>query len=168
MPLQKRYIFRARFGFVLFGQSQHFIGHIQTVGETGWPDPPRRKQHVNAAPGAEIKHHFTRFEGGESGRVATAERGQQRRFGNQGRFGRVVQPARNRIAVTAGTSAPARIPTAAGRALPVQDGERRRAVFIAYHVAHIGAVHQVTLRPLDCFRHCSFSCLSSTCRLACH
>src|ERR1039457_458305 len=74
--------------FVLVGEGQHLVGHVEAVGFAARRDAPRGEQDVDAAAAAEIEDRFAGFQLGQRGGVATAERGQDGGFGElAGLFG---------------------------------------------------------------------------------
>ena len=75
-------VFDAGLLLILVRQSQHFVGHIETVGFAGWADAPGGEQHINAAAGAQIEHDFAGIEFRQRGWIAAAERSQQGFRGN--------------------------------------------------------------------------------------
>jgi hypothetical protein len=48
LAFQKFDIFNSRLALVLVCESDHFIGHIQTISFAGWANTPRREQDINA------------------------------------------------------------------------------------------------------------------------
>src|SRR5258708_24253862 len=84
--------------FVFVGKGQHFVRHVEAVGLASRTDAPGGEQNVNAATGAEIEDCLSSFEFGQRGRVAAAERGQQRFLRNLTGLRRMVKIGSDRIA----------------------------------------------------------------------
>ena len=78
MALEELDVLDSGFSFVPFGELEHLIGHVKAIGEPGRADPARGEQHVDAATAAEVQHGLARFERGEGGGIAAAERCVQR------------------------------------------------------------------------------------------
>ena len=53
--LEKFDVLHSGLALIFTRKRQHFIRHIEAVGFARGPDPPRRKQHVDAAARAEIE-----------------------------------------------------------------------------------------------------------------
>src|SRR5271157_5508486 len=88
------------FALVFARQGQHLVGHVQAVSPARRAYAPRRKQHVNAAAGPEIKHRLARVELSQRRRIAASQRGLQRVLGNLAGLGRIVEIGRDGIATT--------------------------------------------------------------------
>ena len=54
--LDEFHVRRAGLGRVRPRESEHLVGHVHPVGESGLTHPPGREQHVDPAPGAEVEH----------------------------------------------------------------------------------------------------------------
>ena len=108
---QKFDVFNARFALVFVGESQHLVGHVESIGFAGGADAPGGEQHVDAAARAEIENGFARLQFRERRRIAAAERGQQRFFRDLASLGGVVKISGDGIAAT-GRSARAAAGTA--------------------------------------------------------
>ena len=65
-------------GGVRLGEGEHLVGHVDAERATGRPDPLGREEDVDAAAGAEVEDALARMEVGDGGRVAAAERRQDR------------------------------------------------------------------------------------------
>ncbi|SPE28618.1 hypothetical protein SBA3_1470011 [Candidatus Sulfopaludibacter sp. SbA3] len=70
---QKLDVADAGLALVFVRESQHFIGHIQTVRFSGGPYAPRGKQHIDAAAGAKVQNGLAGFQFRQSGWIAAAE-----------------------------------------------------------------------------------------------
>ena len=55
------------------GKFEHLVRHIQSVGEPGRADPPRRQQDIDAGTRAKVEHRLALDESGYRGRIAAAE-----------------------------------------------------------------------------------------------
>ena len=90
-PLRKSTFARPLLRLFSLGQGQHLVGHVEAVGLAGRSDPPGREHHVDAAARAQVEHGLARLQFGQRGRVAAAQRGQQRRIGHFAGLTGVVQ-----------------------------------------------------------------------------
>ena len=91
LALQELDILDARLLLVFAGERQHFVGHVEAVGLARGADAARRKQHVDAAAGAEVEHGLAGLQLGERRRVAAAERREHGRFGQRAFLGHVIE-----------------------------------------------------------------------------
>src|SRR5271157_719102 len=100
--------------FVLVGEGQHFVGHVEAVGFAAGRDAPRREQDVDAAAASEVEDCFAGFQFGQRGGVAAAERGQHGGLGElAGLFG-VVEVAGDGVAAIEAGGGRSATGTAAG------------------------------------------------------
>ena len=76
-PLRNSTFLYARLALVFVGEGEHLVGHVEAVGFAGWTDTLSRKQHINAAAGAQIEHGFAGIQVRQRGGIAAAERRQQ-------------------------------------------------------------------------------------------
>jgi hypothetical protein len=58
-PFRNSTLARSLLRFILFGQRQHFINHVETVRFPSKADAASGKQDINPATGTKIEHGFT-------------------------------------------------------------------------------------------------------------
>ena len=104
--LQKFDVLNSCFALVLVRQSQHFIGHVETVGFASRPHSLGREQNIDAATRAKIEDNFTGIQFGQGSGIAAAQRRKQGFFGNLARLSRVVEVGSDWITATGGGAAP--------------------------------------------------------------
>ena len=78
VALQELDVGRAGLGGVRLGESQHLVGHVDPERATGRPDPLGGEEDVDAAARAEVEDALAGMEVGDGGRVAAAERREDR------------------------------------------------------------------------------------------
>ena len=127
-PLRNSTLFAPARCLVLEREREHLVGHVEAVRLAGRSDAPCREQHVDAAARAEVEDRLPFGELGERGRVAAAERREQRLGGKASGLAGVVEIGRDRVprlarAAAAAARAFGRSATARGR--PAR--RRRRA-----------------------------------------
>ena len=96
-PLRNSTFVGAGLALVLVGEREHLVGHVEAVGFAGRSDALRGEQHVDAAARSEVEHRLAFVELRERGRVAAAERREQRLGGNAGLLAFVVEVGGDRI-----------------------------------------------------------------------
>jgi hypothetical protein len=107
-------------------QSEHFLGHVEAIGDPGGADAARGEQHVDAAARAEVEDRLALAELRDGDRVATAEAGESGRLGQLASLGVVVQSGAEPLVGAAHVAAT--VVRAAARVLPAIDGECRLGV----------------------------------------
>jgi hypothetical protein len=88
---QEFHIGRLRLGRIGVGKVEHFVSHVDSVREPGWPDPPRRQQYVDAAARAKVENGLTLPQLRHGGWVSATEAGRDRRYGDAASVSRVVE-----------------------------------------------------------------------------
>src|SRR5579871_991303 len=73
LTLQELNILDPRFPLVLVGESQHFVGHVETIGFSIWADTARRQQNVDAASRAQIEHRLSGLQLRKRSRISAAQ-----------------------------------------------------------------------------------------------
>src|SRR5437868_2485743 len=101
LTFQELHILGSCITFVLACKCEHFIGHVQTVGSASRTNAFGRKEDIDTATGAEIKHNFARIELGQGSWIPATKRRKQRLFRNLSRLGRVVKIGRDGITTEA-------------------------------------------------------------------
>src|SRR6185312_3709059 len=131
--LEKFNVGHAGLPLVLSGKCEHVIGHVEAVSLTRRPNPPRRQQHVDPAPGTEVKNRLAGLEVDKRGWIAAAKRGQDC-FLRERIFLRVtVQVLRDRIAAAHGWIATC-------RCTGFRNTPRNRAILLTNHCLRIHRV----------------------------
>ena len=72
LALEELDVLRPGFAFVLVGQGQHLVGHVDADGPARWPDPLRGEQDIDPAARAEIQHYLARVQLGQRRGIAAA------------------------------------------------------------------------------------------------
>ena len=116
---------------VLVREREHLVGHVEAVDLARRADALRREQHVDAAARAEVEHRFAFVELRERGRVAAAERREQRFGGDAGLLAFVVEVRGDRIPRLGRRAAAGARAAAGGGGVAVDDALRRLAVLLA-------------------------------------
>ena len=101
VALEPVHVLDARLRLVGAGEVEHLVGHVEAVGGAGGADAAGGEQDVDPAAGAEVEHGLALVQLGHGGRVAAAERGEQRRC-------RAARRARRRRRGRRRTARPAR------------------------------------------------------------
>ena len=96
-PLRNSTFVGARLRLVLQRERQHLVGHVEPIRLAGRTDAPGREQHVDPAAGAQVEHDLALAQIGERGRVAAAERREQRLGGDPRRLSCLVQVGGDRV-----------------------------------------------------------------------
>ncbi len=119
---------------ILARESEHLVGHVESVGFAGGTDALSREQDIDAAAGAEVENDLAGVQLRQRRRIAATERSFQRRFRNLLRLGRVVKIAGDGIAAefACGSGAAA----AAGRSGLHTQG--RLPVFLFHRLLDVG------------------------------
>ena len=78
-------------GGVRLGEREHLVGHVDPEGPAGRPDPLGRQEDIDPTAGAEVEDPLARMQVGDRGRVAAAERRQDRGVGQLVALERRVQ-----------------------------------------------------------------------------
>ena len=78
VALQELDVRRAGLGGVVLGEREHLVGHVEAERAAGRADPLGRQQDVDPAARPEVEHALAGMEVGDRGRVAAAERREDR------------------------------------------------------------------------------------------
>ena len=97
LALEELDVVGARLALVVARQRQHLVGHVEAVGLALRADAARRQQHVDAAARAEIEHGLARFQLRQRGRIAAAERSENRLLRQRALLRLRVEIGRDRV-----------------------------------------------------------------------
>ena len=100
-PLRNSTLVAPAWAALRLGEGEHLVGHVDPERATGRPDPLGGQEDVDAATGAEVEDALARVEVGDGGRVAAAERREDRGVGQLVALERGVEVRADRLGIAA-------------------------------------------------------------------
>ena len=101
VTLQELDVRRPRLGGVRLGEREHLVGHVDAEGAAGRADALGGQEDIDPATGAEVEDALARVQVGDRGRVAAAERGEDRGVGQLVALERGVQVRADGLGIAA-------------------------------------------------------------------